>query len=247
MLAGGNAGVQANTSSSCAADCKSSGLDVAVASTGRMSSGSLTQTGGGDVIIRVGGNLNPASDGLIQQLSGTVTDLRGAISIRTGAVGQAPSTYATNVSDPRTISPLAATGVNGGDGITVAPGDAEISIETRRDLVIGAVSDPTRLPQQYLSTLTTSTGSVTGLTWFSLWQPRTEADLFSLGGNVTPTAPSAGGSVRVLRQRGDGRRDICHPRSISADAEGHRCERQHRLCGDRKNSRGAGAGGERTA
>ena len=194
VLAGGNAGVQANTSSSCAADCKSSGLDVAVASTGRMSSGSLTQTGGGDVIIRVGGNLNPASDGLIQQLSGTVTDLRGAISIRTGAVGQAPSTYATNVSDPRTISPLAATGVNGGDGITVAPGDAEISIETRRDLVIGAVSDPTRLPQQYLSTLTTSTGSVTGLTWFSLWQPRTEADLFSLGGNVTPTAPSAGGA-----------------------------------------------------
>jgi len=197
VLAGGNAGAQANASSSCAPDCTSSGLDVAVASTGRMSNGSLMQTGGGDVIIRVGGNLNPASDGLIQQLNGTVTDLRGAISIRAGAIGQAPSTYATNVNDPRTISPLAATGVNGSDGITVAPGDTMVSIETRRDLVIGAVSDPTRLPQQYLSTLTTSTGSVTGLTWFSLWQPRTEVDLFSLGGNVTPTTQSDSGTYGV--------------------------------------------------
>jgi filamentous hemagglutinin family protein len=203
VLAGGNAGAGSNAVSCVSGRC-SAGLDVAVASTGSVSAGSPTPTqkGGGDVTIRVGGTINPTGDKNVQQLNGTVTDLRGTVSIRAGAIGQDPSIYQTATqgtgSDPRAISPLEPTGVGPSGiptgGITVVPGDAMVSIETRRDLVLGAVSDATRLPQQYLSTLATANGSVTGLTWFSLWQPATQVDLFSLGGNVTPTTQ---GTVQI--------------------------------------------------
>lgn len=81
VVAGRHAGVTTD-----GASFSSTGLDLAVSSTGRvMADGTLVQTGGGDLTVKVGGVLNgrqaQGSNGYSTDYFGSVTALRGDIAI----------------------------------------------------------------------------------------------------------------------------------------------------------------------
>jgi filamentous hemagglutinin family protein len=189
VLAGGNAG--AMTAAAVTANyAQSQGLDVAVASTGRVVNGSTVLTGGGDITVRVAGALN--GNGTVvgnNQLNGTLTDLRGSISVIAGAIGQVDVTppVTANITTSAGITESTTPTAFAQGGPTVVPGDATVSLSAMRDLVLGGAGDATRLVPQNTTTLTTASGPATIQSWFSLWQPGTAIDLLSAGGNVTPS------------------------------------------------------------
>ncbi len=209
ILAGGNAGGAVSSDPSLAYT-SSHGIDAAIASTGQVTTNAdgtatVRLTGGGDLTIRVGGAINPTGpvnptnnnpNGVEitnTQLDGTLTNLLGAIRVRAGSIGQVILQYGQNNSlDPRAVQPLAANGAVSQGGIVVVPGEGVVTLGTRGDLVLAGAGDATRLAVQNLSPLDPATaGSVAGgASWFSLWQPATAIDLFSAGGNLTPSTQS---------------------------------------------------------
>ncbi|WP_461334877.1 filamentous haemagglutinin family protein [Bradyrhizobium embrapense] len=206
VIAGRNAGAAdgggANTST---------GLDLAVASTGRLlPNGTLLQAGGGDLTLSVGGILNPmnpltASGAFVPDYFGSVADLRGNISVRAGAVGDVAqngrSGGASSV-DPRTLDPSTFKDSMKTQGPTFTPGDGTVSITTRGDLVIGGASDAgMAAPVNYDggaynqingdgSTTLVSSG---GRSKFSLWTSATAISLYAAGGDVAPLAGDTAG------------------------------------------------------
>lgn len=192
---------------------RSDGLVLAVGGTGRVTDvqnvggvvtgGSLVQTGGGDLVVRIGGALNGPSPAtrsattVYDGLNGTVTDLRGDISIAAGQIGAVIYTFgAADVSDPRAGSPYAATTATAYlGGLIVSPGDGTIDIRTMRDVVIAGASDPGRGLTQNLpgftyaaadgSEQTAGSGLITS---FSLWTAGTAINVFSAGGSAVPSA-----------------------------------------------------------
>ena len=151
VQAGGDAGVTTLSSDG----ATSGSLVVAVAGTGRVTSlngvggGSLVETGGGGVTIKVGEALNPAA--AIYNVSadpgfagGDFIDLRGKLSIQAGSIGGIDLVYGQSSStDPRPtgVSTAAIYSIAFG-GPDLIPGDATISLQVRGDLVIGDASDP---------------------------------------------------------------------------------------------------------
>ena len=191
---------------------RSQGLHLVVASTGRVTAdGTLVQTGGGDLDLRLGGALNP--DAALRRnehdLNSTFVNLRGALHIDAGAVGGVQPRYGVlNHIDTRTGDPFAAGAALAGGGPILVLGDSTVRIETRGDLVLGGVADPGRTlllastPFSYQGTQHAGHG------WsaFSLWTPATAIDLLSAGGNLTPTTAWAeGGGQEDTRWSGDGR------------------------------------------
>ena len=183
----------------------SDALNIAVAATGRASNGTLIETGGGNLTLQVGGALNNISTVLAAGLGGELVDLRGGIKVQAGAIGQVQPLYGTGVAeDPRAIAPLVAETAIETGGLIVAPGDApsgvaNVDIWTRRDLVIGGAADPGRvLAQDAVPFTYSANGQPTnspgfGVSAFSLWQPQTTIDLFSAGGNVSPSTQAVSG------------------------------------------------------
>ena len=185
---------------------RSQGLNLAVASTGRMTAGGeLVLTGGGDLDIRIGGSLNPAREvrietstaGLTQteqaswlDLNGTFVNLRGAMNLQAGSVGSIALRY--DQQDPQESRPYrvaVATSSRAGGGPVIVPGDSGVRIDARGDLVLGSVVDAGRVPQYYDGFRFSYDGvqrTGQGWAWFSLWTPSTALDLFSAGGNLTP-------------------------------------------------------------
>ena len=192
---------------------RSQGLNLAVASTGRVSAdgSTLTLTGGGDLDIRIGGGLNPVAevratpntgssgmDGALLRydnvqipLNSTFTNLRGALRLAAGSVGGVELRY--DVSDrmeSRAYQPNVATSSIAAGGPVLVPGDATISIDARGDLAVGGVADPGRVPQYHNGTPFTLNGTAQdgeGFSWFSLWTPATAVNLLAAGGNLTPS------------------------------------------------------------
>ncbi|MGJ7530372.1 filamentous haemagglutinin family protein [Variovorax sp. GB1P17] len=189
---------------------RSQGLNLAVGSTGRVTSaGELVLTGGGDLDIRIGGGLNPVAETRSfapngssqsasdlrrteqrQDLNGTFTNLRGALRVDAGSVGGIELRY--DRADPTESRALrvnvASSGIAGGGPVLVL-GDSGLRMEARGDLVIGTVTDAGRVPQFNGGVPFSSGGSHFaggGIGWFSLWTPSTAVDLFSAGGNLTP-------------------------------------------------------------
>ncbi|MEG1328506.1 MAG: hypothetical protein RSD99_26630, partial [Janthinobacterium sp.] len=77
-----------------------------------------------------------------------------------------------------------------GGGPGVGPGDSGVRIDARGDLVLGGVGDAGRVTQINNGTPFTAKGVAQdgeGYSWFSLWTPSTAIDLFSAGGNLTPS------------------------------------------------------------
>jgi filamentous hemagglutinin family protein len=165
---GGNAG-KINASAS--------GLNLTVASTGRvLADGTVVETGGGDLTVKIGGALNPVNDTSrigSDDVGGTITDLRGNISIDAGSIGTIVRQYSTVTAGdvPQGDTFAAASGAAFG-GVIVVPGDGIADLSTRGDLVLAGAGNAGRVG---------ATGT------FNLWTNATAIDLFSAGGGVTPS------------------------------------------------------------
>ncbi|WP_455153258.1 filamentous haemagglutinin family protein [Bradyrhizobium cenepequi] len=202
VIAGGNAGVTGNGST---------GLDLAVASTGRvLADGTLLQTGGGDLTLKVGGKLNFVSPALSSQVPdyyGSITDLRGDIVVKAGSIGA----FAVNNGgaaftsvDPRATDPNIFKRSLKTPGPIFTPGDSTVSIMTRGDLVFGGAGDAgmgALVDQKGIPyTLRNADGTTTlvasgGQSSFTLWRPATAINLYSAGGDVAPLTGTAFNAV----------------------------------------------------
>jgi filamentous hemagglutinin family protein len=188
VVAGGDAGTLGGNS----------GLDLAVASTGRvLADGSIVQTGGGDLTVRIGGALNPTTfSGVQPDIYGALTDLRGDISIRAGSVGVIIPAFNNKVvdpSDPRAVDYRTIESIQDLGGPTVAPGDGTVTIATRGDLVLGGASDAGMVRVANVNGVQTASGASGGVTSFTLWTPDTAINLYSAGGNLSPGTTASDG------------------------------------------------------
>ncbi|APD13543.1 filamentous haemagglutinin family protein [Pandoraea pulmonicola] len=213
--AGGNAGMLESrmglgNSEATKVFARSQGINVAVASTGRVSAdgSQIVLTGGGDLDIRIGGGLNPVrevrglapTNNVIDEstswrnaslsLYGAFTNLRGATRIAAGALGGVDGGVGgADLRESRATSPF---GIGPGEatgGPTLVLGDSTARVETRGDLVIGGYGDATRTKLRTNGTPFSVGGvdySGEGFSWFTLWTPSTAIDLISAGGNVAP-------------------------------------------------------------
>jgi filamentous hemagglutinin family protein len=194
VLAGGNAGLIGSATNT--------GLDLAVASTGRvLSDGTIVMTGGGDLTFKAGGALNPVVSQAINGADslGMFTDLRGDISVRAGTIGilAAGDGFggANDPADPRGIAFQTTEFSQASSGPTITPGDGTASIATRGDLVLSGAGDAGMATPVDFSgvpfTYTDVNGQVMsqasgGESYFTLWTPTTSVALFSAGGDITP-------------------------------------------------------------
>lgn len=188
---------------------RSQGLIVAVGSTGRVGAdGSLQLTGGGDMDIRLGGMLNPSLQARSGQngttpprhdLQGALINLRGAAQLTGAAAGAINLQYGVeqfqqDARETRAYDLFSASTGAAGGGVVLIPGDSGMRISTRGDLVMGGAADPGRVRLQNSTPFTTDSGVVHaggGLSGFSLWTGHTAIDLFSAGGNLTPSTQMA--------------------------------------------------------
>lgn len=191
---------------------RSQGVNLAVASTGRVTaSGELVQTGGGDLDIRIGGGLNPEPaqrsfpvGNLLPEantfpvnnvhrldLNGSFTNLRGALRMEAGSVGGIELRYGgLDPKESRASDVYTAITSTSGGGPLLVLGDATARIDARGDLVLAGAADGGRVPQFHGGTPYRINGTLRdggGWNWFSLWTPSTSVDLFAAGGNLTPT------------------------------------------------------------
>ncbi len=204
VRAGGDVGPPTDRGSGDGA--QSGGLDVAVGATGRvLNGGTLVQTGGGSIDIRIAGALDPDQSDTAGDLGGTLTDLRGGVTVRAGSVGQLPLTFGqAETGDPRTPSAFVSQTATANGGPVVVLGDASVTITTERDLVLAGAADPTRTipipngevwnttPFLSITNGVESFADFGGVSEFSLWQPTSGIILLSAGGNVDPFAIGGG-------------------------------------------------------
>lgn len=199
-LGGGNVTIAAGRNAG-ATGQNAQAIDVAIGSTGRMASGGLVQTGGGDIKVIAGGSLNGfVGASTNDDTGGTIVDLRGRVAINAGSVGTITPFYGTvTPDDPRPTAPLSAAKNLPAGGITLALGDSSATITTLGDLVLASAPDPGRVQtQNYTPVAVTGlpAGRAAGAAWFTLWRPATAIELLSIGGNLTPdtlTATGVGG------------------------------------------------------
>ncbi|THF60457.1 filamentous haemagglutinin family protein [Pseudothauera rhizosphaerae] len=192
---------------------RSQGLVVVVGSTGRvLSDGELLLTGGGDLRIDVDGALNPglaaratatsgtssdAADYRVQNvdLNGVLGNLRGGLQLQTGEMGGVALTYFTTVAgqvdsrEARAFDPFTASLGTATGGPVLMLGDSAAYLTTRGDLVVAGTGDPGRvaLPHALPYVANGVAQESGGYAWFSLWTDNTAINLFSAGGDVTPS------------------------------------------------------------
>lgn len=191
LIAGGDAGVispqtEVNNPDLGVFEKRSSGLVVAVGGGGYLDAdGTLRQTGGGDLMMKIGGRLNMAplvnmnysGGGMLVNVRGDVSVTAAAVGIIDGTSYGAPLDYP----DPRAIDPLRPYSYRPNSGMMLALGDSRATINTRGTLIIQHATDPGA------DDLAVDMGypSISGPA-FSLWTDRTAIDLFSAGGSVAP-------------------------------------------------------------
>jgi filamentous hemagglutinin family protein len=223
------------------------GLVIAVGSTGRLVPGSSTPviTGGGDINVTIGGVLNPidaAAYGIgatatgqsneSPAVDGDIIDLRGNINVTAGAIGRIDPVYeasAIATADPRALDPFTSEDGIPNGGIEVEPGDGTVDISTLRDLVLAGAADPGRVTLQSFTDLTGDGHALHGYendggdTGFTLWQSSTSIDLFSDGGDVTPTTvPNESvGAIAFANDLPTDYRSIYPPTLLVTAAEGN--------------------------
>ncbi|MDF3835855.1 filamentous hemagglutinin family protein [Cupriavidus basilensis] len=200
VIAGRNAGVTGSGST---------GLDLAVASTGRvLADGTMAATGGGDLTLKIGGGLNAVFPTSVQvpDYYGAITNLRGDINVNAGSIGAlavAQGGILFTSFDPRAVEANVFKRSAKTPGPTVTPGDGVVNIATRGDLVIAGAADAgmgTPVDQAgipYL--LRNADGSTTlvpngGTSAFTLWTPGSAIQLYSAGGDVAPLQGGTAGN-----------------------------------------------------
>ncbi|WP_232311081.1 filamentous haemagglutinin family protein, partial [Herbaspirillum autotrophicum] len=171
---------------------RSQGVVLAVGSTGRVAAdGSMQLTGGGDLDVRIGGTLNPAST-RSTGLNGALINLRGNAQLSSAQLGTINLMYGSTKDqqvpkETRAYDPFHPTRADANGGITLVPGDATFSVNTLGDQVVQNVVDPGRVTNLNILPFVDSAGTNgSGYSWFTLWTDRTALDMFSAGGNLTP-------------------------------------------------------------
>ncbi|MFY0182617.1 filamentous hemagglutinin family protein [Stenotrophomonas rhizophila] len=243
LEAGGDAGMlQRRGDHGAAFITRSAGLNLTVASTGRVGAdGVLVQTGGGDLDIRIGGGLNadPAlrsftgsnappvaneitvNDAQRLDINGSFTNLRGALRLEAGAVGGVELRYGKrqDAKESRPYDVYTATAATAAGGPVLVLGDAGARLDARGDLVLGTVVDPGRVAQFNNGTPFSAGGNAYqdgGWSWFSLWTPSTAVDLMAAGGNLTPSLAMQDRNAGTDAQATDG--NIVYPSVLRAAA-----------------------------
>ncbi|MGP1614464.1 MAG: hemagglutinin, partial [Pollutimonas bauzanensis] len=188
---GGDAGVVAKLAGSAYdqnINPRSQGLVLAVASTGRVAAdGRMQLTGGGDLEVRVGGALNPASEFSSGTLNGALVNLRGHAGLESAQLGSIALIYGNSSfqhvpKESRAFDSFRATRAEALGGVALVPGDATFSIGTLGDQVVQEVIDPGRVTTMSFSPFLNSAGvNGRGESWFTLWTDRTSLDVFSAG------------------------------------------------------------------
>ncbi|SAI46082.1 Heme:hemopexin utilization protein A [Bordetella ansorpii] len=175
-------------------------LNLAIGSTGRVApDGSLVLTGGGDIDVRVGGGLNPLQSGnnvvsSLSDLSGVLVNLRGNLNAQAGSIGTLALTFGSyaashNGKESRAYQAFTSTTATAQGGVTLMPGDATVSLQTRGDLVVQGTGDAGRVRMRNTTPFDDGKGNLYaggGTSTFSLWTDATAIDLMSAGGNMTP-------------------------------------------------------------
>ncbi|WP_178130531.1 filamentous haemagglutinin family protein [Reyranella sp. CPCC 100927] len=185
--AGGDAGL-INPISRGGFDLFTDALNIAVGGSGRVSAdGTLAQTGGGDLTLRVGGRLNPTMV-TISLFQGLVTNVRGDIRVLAGSIGQTElKQYGVpRMDDPRPVDNQAPFVANMYSGLAVAPGDGRATLSARGDLSMFIAADPGRVTARGAPVASDGAQTAAGTSWFTLWTGTTAIDLFSAGGYVSP-------------------------------------------------------------
>ncbi|VXA93964.1 filamentous haemagglutinin family protein [Brevundimonas sp. G8] len=221
VRAGGDAGIVRDWSrdssdfvDSNRAAVASTGLNFAVGGTGRVTSvirtsgvvtdGTLVQTGGGDITILIGGELNGGAGLTGPDLSGSIVNLRGDINLVAGGVGHALYTTTRDITDPRKQDLLNPAFQTSYGGITLVVGDGDARLDARGDLILAGVGDP---GSTALSAAGASLGYLDDMgqflrpdglmmqSSFSLWRDDTSVSLFSAGGDITPLTLAGGNAA----------------------------------------------------
>ncbi|SAI65811.1 Heme:hemopexin utilization protein A [Bordetella ansorpii] len=191
VVAGGDAGVTAPQTFDFNLDVgltemRSGGLVVAVGGGGYVDGGGvLRQTGGGDIVMRVGGRLNSAPMLVPNQPGGSMlVNVRGDVSVDASSIGLVNKLNYGQPSypDPRLIDPTRPYDFQPDSGLMLVLGDSRAKIDTRGDLVLLHVTDPGETDRASEAGFMPSISASA----FSLWSDRTAVDLFSAGGSVAP-------------------------------------------------------------
>lgn len=189
----GDAGILSQRGGGRTVSPRSQGLALATGSTGQVTAdGELLLTGGGDMKLRIGGDLNPGlqarvndNDEQNMNLTGVLTNLRGSLQLHGGALGGVALSYGSlanrnDLKETRPYDPFNSTRGMASGGPVVMLGDAVANLNARGDLVLTGTGDPGRVITK-LDALPADTS------WFSLWTDNTAINLFSAGGNLTPS------------------------------------------------------------
>ncbi|OWY30394.1 filamentous haemagglutinin family protein [Herbaspirillum robiniae] len=219
LSAGGDAGVINGRGNDTVA--RSDALVTAVGATGRVTSaGTMILTGGGDLHMRVAGNVNPNAAALqngvggnsIQNpdLAGAVINLRGASLVEAGSIGDVREVYRTlaaflpginmDAGEVRAVNPFVSTLAYAANGITLMPGDSAVNVNTRRDLVIADAGDAGRAFIQNSTPFSLDGVQYEGggKSGFSLWTQATAINLLTAGGNLVPGMQAVNGRASSL-------------------------------------------------
>lgn len=192
VIAGGDAGVsspqtQSPNPGTGGFHIVASGLAVAIGGGGyRDTDGTVRQTGGGDIMMKIGGRLNTApllhrnypGGGMLVNVRGDVSVTAGALGIVRGMSYGLPLDY----SDPRPIDPMRPYSYSPDSGMMLALGDSRATINTRGDLIVLHATDPGATELAAAGGLAPALSAPA----FALWTGRTSIDLFSAGGSVAP-------------------------------------------------------------
>ena len=205
------------------------GLNAAVGSSGRVTSveknglgeatgGTLVQTGGGDLDVRIGGRINPDTTSASY---GVLTNARGDLTVPAAAIGSLQLSYGNaKANDPRAEDPYSAGLVRSvSGGVTVVTGDGSVALRSLGDLVLSGVGDAGRVRQSRFKN-TSDENAAEHATRFSLWRPNTAIDLFAAGGNLLPLDSARGAPNLADTTQGDTARFFLPPTLRATAASG---------------------------
>lgn len=175
-------------------------LALAVGSSGWVDAdGTIHRTGGGDLSLNVGRQINPvqaSNGGIDSYLPGTVTNLRGDIDVTAGSIGQVWKTFEVNTMesdrDPRPDSYSQFNDTDGYGALTIFPGDGVATLNSRGDMV-ATVFDPGLQITPALVGVEVDGQIGATRSWFTQFTNSTRVNLFSAGGDLTIGSENFGG------------------------------------------------------
>ncbi|MGI9375635.1 MAG: filamentous hemagglutinin family protein [Tsuneonella suprasediminis] len=163
-------------------------LALAVGSSGWVDAdGTVHRTGGGDLSLSVGRQINPVPSSGTGGSAGSLVNLRGDINATAGSIGQVWKTFEISNPesnrDPRPDSYSQFNATNGHGVLTVLPGDGVTSLNSRGDMV-ATVFDPGLEDTPALVDAEVDGQNGAAQSWFTQFTDATRVNLFSAGGDL---------------------------------------------------------------